>query len=124
MLTRSQIERLRVFFEGRQEVTAAYLFGSEATGRQRRGSDVDLALMARREIRGFERVNLETELSSLLGRDVDVVIFGQASPLLKHQILRYGVRVYESDARERVRQEVAGRYEYLDTRFLHRELRG
>lgn len=115
MLTRSQLERLRMFFEGRPEISAAYLFGSEATGRQRRGSDVDLALMARRDIRGFERVHLETELSNLLGRDVDVVIFGQASPLLKHQILRYGVRV---------RQEVAGRYEYLDTRFLHRELRG
>ncbi|MBI5445122.1 MAG: nucleotidyltransferase domain-containing protein [Deltaproteobacteria bacterium] len=102
---------------------ALILFGSEATRQSREGSDVDLAVLVRERLNGFERVRWETELSNLVGRDVDLVVFGEASSLLKHQILKHGRRLYQSDPKERVRQEVAGRYEYLDTRFLHRELR-
>ena len=32
---------------------------------------------------------METALSNMLHRDVDLVIFGQSSPLLRHQILKF-----------------------------------
>ncbi|OPY06290.1 MAG: hypothetical protein A4E66_02259 [Syntrophus sp. PtaB.Bin001] len=62
------------------------------------------------------------ELSSILKRDVDLVVFGQATPLLQHQILKYGRLICENDPEERVRQEVMARAEYLDTRNLFREI--
>jgi hypothetical protein len=68
----------------------------------------------------MERVQLETSLSNLLERDVDLIVFEEASPLLQHQILKYGCLVYESDPKERVRQEVVARREYLDTTVLHK----
>ena len=63
---------------------------------------------------------METSLSNILRKDVDLVIFGEATPLLQHQILKYGDLIYERDPKERTRQEVSARREYLDTTFLYR----
>jgi hypothetical protein len=68
------------------------------------------------------RIEMETELSNLLRRDVDLVVFGWAPSLLQHQILKYGRLIYEADRGERVRQEVAARRDYLDTKSLHKEI--
>lgn len=106
----------------KKRIAAAYLFGSTATGRDRRGSDLDLAIIAKRTISGRERLRIEADLSSRLRRDVDLVVFGQAAPLLQHQILKYGRLICENDPAERVRQEVRARAEYLDTRRLFHEL--
>ena len=106
----------------RKKIAAAYIFGSVATGRSRRGSDVDLAVVAKTKLSGQERVRLETALSNLLKKEVDLVVFGQATPLLQHQILKYGRLIYETDPAERVRQEVRARGEYLDTVALFKEI--
>ncbi|MFO8032027.1 MAG: nucleotidyltransferase domain-containing protein [Desulfohalobiaceae bacterium] len=103
-------------------VQAAYIFGSRATGRAKAESDLDLALVCSRAVSGLERVEMETQLSNRLQADVDLVIFHQANPLLQHKILQYGRLVYEMDRRERIKQEKLARYEYLDTKYLHKEL--
>lgn len=109
-------------FRRRKKIAAVYLFGSTATGRHHRGSDLDLAIVSKKPLSKSERLRLETELSSLLQRDVDLIVFGQATPLLQHQILKYGRLVCENDQEERVRQEVWARAEYLDTRNFFREI--
>jgi len=101
-------------------IVAIYVFGSIAAAKNRSGSDIDVAIMVRGRMKGINRVQLETSLSNLLKKDVDLVIFGEASPLLQHQILKNGRLVYEGDPKERVRQEVAARCEYLDTTLLYK----
>ena len=102
------------------DIVAIYIFGSVATAKNRSGSDIDVAIMVRGQVKGMERVQLETSLSNILRKDVDLIIFGEATPLLQHQILKYGDLIYERDPKERTRQEVAARREYLDTTFLYR----
>jgi len=109
-------------FRRKKRIAAVYLFGSTATGRNRKGSDLDLAIVTKRTISGRERLRIEADLSSRLQRDIDLVIFGQAAPLLQHQILKNGRLIYENDPAERIRQEVRARAEYLDTRRLFREI--
>jgi predicted nucleotidyltransferase len=118
----AEMQDLTPIFRRKKRIAAVYLFGSTATGRDRRGSDLDLAIVAKRTISGRERLRIEAELSSRLRRDVDLVVFGQAAPLLQHQILKYGSLICENDPAERVRQEVRARAEYLDTRHLFREI--
>lgn len=103
-------------------LAAVYLFGSTATGKARRDSDLDLAIVTKKMISGRERLRIEADLANRLHRDVDLVVFGQASPLLQHQILKYGRLICENDPDERVRQEVRARAEYMDTRHLFREI--
>ena len=116
------MQDLTPIFRRRKNIAAVYIFGSTATGRDRRGSDIDMAIIAKKEIARRERLSLEVDLSRRLRRDVDLVVFGQAAPLLQHQIMKYGRLVCENDPAERVRQEVLARAEYLDTRRFFREI--
>ena len=114
--------QVRIFAAENPDIAAMYLFGSAATGKMTSASDLDIAVMYSGHIDGFERISMETALSNLLGRDVDLVIFHQAGVLLQHQILKYGCLVYERDPAERVRQETVSRSQYLDTRYLYKKL--
>lgn len=116
------IFKIEKYMSLHNNIAAAYLFGSAATGKMRSKSDLDIALMSTRRINGFERIAMETELSNLLHMDVDLVIFHQAEVLLQHQILKYGHLLYEKNASVRVRQETTSRRDYLETRFLFKEL--
>jgi len=120
MISAGVLESIEEFCRSNHVILAAYVFGSSATGKDRCGSDIDIAIMISRPMDGFERVRLETSLSNVLGKDVDLVIFGRASPLLQHQILKYGRLVYEGNPKERVSQETAARRGYLDSLFLYR----
>ncbi len=122
MLTREEIQKIHDFCATQDQVAAVYVFGSRARDKERPQSDMDLALITKHGIQPMQRVNLETEFSNLLHRDVDVVIFHLASALLQHQILKYGQLLYEADPGERIRQEVFARKEYLDSAFLYRKL--
>ena len=117
-----EFQNLTPIFRRKKGIAAVYLFGSTATGRNRRGSDLDLAIITKKTISSRERLRIEADLSSWLRQDVDLVVFGQAGPLLKHQILKYGRLICENDSAERIRQEVQARAEYLDTHYLFREI--
>lgn len=120
MISAGALEKIQKFAKSNDVIAAAYVFGSSVAGKERRESDIDIAIMVRGSMGGFERVQLETELSNLLGKDIDLVVFSLASALLQHQILKYGRIVYEADPGERVRQEVTARREYLDSLVLYR----
>ena len=120
MISVGVLESIAEFCRSNHVIVAAYVFGSSATGKDRRRSDIDIAIMISKPVDGFERVRLETSLSNVLGKDVDLVIFSRASTLLQRQILKYGRLVYEADPKERVRQETAARRQYLDSLFLYR----
>ena len=122
MLHPDDIEKIKRFFSEQSTIAAAYVFGSVATGKARKKSDIDLAVMIRGHMAAMERVEMETALSNLLGRDVDLVIFHQCSPLLQHQILAHGRMIYEANPKERVRQEVFARKAYFDSAFLYKKL--
>ena len=122
MKQNAKMQDLASLFRRRKNVAAVYIFGSTATGRDQLGSDIDLAIISKKAIAHRERLRLETDLSTRLRRDIDLVVFRQATPLLQHQILKYGRLICENDPAERVRQEVQARAEYLDTRYLYREI--
>lgn len=91
----------------RREIQAAYVFGSTATGRARRDSDVDVAVLLARPVRPDRgltyRLKLIADLGSALRRsDVDVVILNDAPPLLAHRVLSHGKLVFERSASARV----------------------
>jgi predicted nucleotidyltransferase len=113
-------KRIVDFVSRHVDIVAVYIFGSVATAKNRPGSDIDVAIMLQGRVKGVERVKLETSLSNFLEKDVDLIIFGEATPLLQHQILKYGYLIYERDSKERMRQEIAARREYLDTAFLYK----
>jgi predicted nucleotidyltransferase len=111
----------------REGVVAAYLFGSQATGKAGPLSDVDVAVLfdsALDERARFElQLRLQGEATSAVRHDsVDVVALNAASPLLRHRAIRDGEALVVRDPVARVRFEARAILDYLDTRPLREEL--
>jgi predicted nucleotidyltransferase len=80
--------------------TAAYiiiLFGSLASGRMREDSDVDIAFLSDKSLSEYEVFGIGQELSSALGRDVDLIDLNKASTVFKANILGTGKIIYSPD---------------------------
>lgn len=71
-------------------LAAAVLFGSAAAGRLRADSDIDVALLfAHAAIPApFDLLDLRGTLEIAVGRDVDLVVLNDASPIIAYQALR------------------------------------
>jgi len=73
----------------RYQVTELSLFGSAARGTLRPDSDIDLLVVFEDGalVTLFTLVDLQTELTELLGRRVDLVPKGGLKPMLKSEVL-------------------------------------
>ena len=91
------VKSLKPFFKGRQKILLAFLFGSSARNRLGPSSDVDIGILFK-TVPEIEAINaLTEELSSILKREVDLVVLNHASPVLKMQILKNGILIYSSN---------------------------
>lgn len=101
-------------------VMAVYLFGSQARGRAKTSSDVDLALLLERKPDFDYRLKAMAELSEFLHKPVDVVILDQCGVIMQRQVLKYGILLFERDSRKRKAFEILSRKMYLDFLPAHR----
>lgn len=108
------------------EVLAAYLFGSTARGDERPGSDLDIALLYRREpprtLRGLG-LDLQADLEESVQRPVQVVVLNRAPADLIQRVLRDGKILLDRDKALRLRFEVQARNEYFDLLPILRQYR-
>lgn len=73
------------------------IFGSFAIGKQRLGSDLDIAVLGLEDVGFNDQINLISELILIFNKDVDLSVLNRANPLLlfeasKNPILLYGDR--------------------------------
>ena len=78
------------------EVKLAVLFGSTARGVARPKSDVDLGILLDPYSPEL-RFRVEAQLGRAAGRPVDVVLLDDAPPLLRFEIARDGVLLFQSE---------------------------
>lgn len=106
---------------------AAWLFGSTARGEERPGSDVDIAVFLDRRERPRRLddlpLELEADLSSVTGREAQVVVIDWAPVDLVHRILRDGILLLDRDPNARICFEVDARNRFFDMQPILREYR-
>jgi len=125
-------ERLRAFFSARDDVEAAWVFGSVARGNAGPMSDVDVAILpaaaVAREAWWDLRLDLMSRLPGVLGvHEVDVVAVPEASVVLGFEIASEGVQVFGEWSRvaaEAVIAAVTEYWDYADVRARAREALG
>lgn len=81
-------DTIYTFFEDKANVLSVDLFGSYAQGREREGSDVDIAILCAYEKipSFFELIEWREEIEALIHKEVDLVCLNDASPILGMQV--------------------------------------
>jgi len=75
-------------------VVRAGIFGSYATGENKKNSDVDMLIEVRgRKFSLFDLVGLELELKKTLKKKVDLLTYNGIHPLLKDKILNEEIKI-------------------------------
>jgi predicted nucleotidyltransferase len=84
------MEPLKPLLEKLPHLVSAYLFGSQANNTQREDSDVDLALLFEwnHAPAGLDAIALRESIADAIGKEVDLVILNDASPILLMQVLK------------------------------------
>lgn len=72
-------------------VLRASLFGSAVRGEMNKSSDIDILVELPQDVHGYDyvalKVDLQEELESALGKNVDIVEYNLIKPALKEYIL-------------------------------------
>lgn len=120
-MAESELYNIVQGFTTQSDIAAVYLFGSNATGRARPDSDIDLAVLLSGSpdsaTAGFRRLELLEAAQALALHPVDVVVLNAASPELCHAVLTEGKLVCEADRYARIEFEVRAGKEYEDFRI-------
>jgi predicted nucleotidyltransferase len=98
-----------------------FLFGSIARGFSTDESDVDIAIMFERVPDLFELNDLRDQLSRCAGKEVDLITLNTASPIIKMQVLRYGLLI-KKDERDYNEFFVSTVREYSDLKYVRKEI--
>jgi predicted nucleotidyltransferase len=119
----NDMKRIIDYFKARDEVSALYLFGSAAKGKQNTESDIDIAvLIDEKKLHGVNFALLKQDYYAasprLSIRSVDIVILNTAPPHLKHHILKNSILLFDKNRRLRVRFATNAILEYLDFRLI------
>lgn len=92
-----------------------YVFGSYAKGSNNKNSDIDIAVLVDDNYKPMYKLNMIGDLTSIFKRDdIDLVILNGASPVLRHQVIKYGKIIYEESLEEKVIFEAKVLSVYMD----------
>lgn len=80
----------------RVAIDTAWLYGSGATGRLRKDSDLDIGLLLQGSVSVWELAGLAADLEPLAGRPLQLVDLDAAGPILARQVLAKGVLLLDA----------------------------
>jgi len=92
------VSRLKEKLIKDQNVIFAILFGSHVRGSQHSQSDLDVALFLKDPLAGLLLLEMIHQLSEYTKKEVDIVVLNHASAFLRHQVMKYGVRLFIRDS--------------------------
>lgn len=85
------IKALKDYFKDKDGVLIAFIFGSFINNRLTDESDVDIAVLFSKAPIFSEISDIMNDLSSIIGKEIDIVVLNESSPIVRMQILRNGI---------------------------------
>ena len=107
------VEKLKEFMSDDQNVYFAFIFGSYVKGKQKKISDLDIAIYFKNPPGGVDLLYFINTLSDLTGKEIDLVTLNSASAFLRHQIMKYGIPliIKDRDVYMRFREKTISDYD-------------
>ena len=104
-------------------VVLCYLHGSVAKGIARDDSDIDIAVLFDRmpdDVIGATGALIQALAGLAQGRELDIAILNEASPLLKQIVASTGKLLYARSTEDELRFQIRAMHEYEDSRHIVR----
>jgi len=115
------VKKIASICKNEPAIAAAYIFGSYAKGSQKKSSDLDVALLLNEtKLADFFTLDFLTVLEKKLACKADVVILNKAGEVMKFEVRRKGILVFERSKKDRKKFEIKGRKFYEDFLYLHK----
>jgi len=120
-------ENLTLFFQNKEEVILAYLFGSCLKNRLGGRHDIDIAIFVdQKKIESLDKsqpygyeAEMITELIHLLKhKSVDLVLLNKATPLLAYEVIHNGILFFSRSEDLRIAFELSSLKRHADTKPL------
>ena len=89
-----EFKQLADLLSQERDLLLAFVFGSMAAGNPGRDSDVDVAVLAARDLPEERRLQLMQLISGFSGRPVDLIDLRTAGPLIGQQVLKHGLLLF------------------------------
>jgi predicted nucleotidyltransferase len=70
------------------------VFGSFASGKNRKDSDLDIAVLGLKDVPFSDQIKMINELSIIFSKNIDLSILNRANPLLLFQVSRNSILLY------------------------------
>jgi len=83
------------FFKDKHTVMLVFLFGSYASKQMKTLSDIDIGILFDKKPSFYEMNDLKENLSEIVKRDIDLVALNDASPIIKMQVIKKGILVFQ-----------------------------
>jgi predicted nucleotidyltransferase len=119
--------KLTDFFQMKEEVLLAYLFGSSLKGKFGKDHDIDIGLFLDGKLYGSldkgspygYKAEMTAELMNLLKHDrIDLVILNECTPVLAYQVIHHGMLLFARSEKTRIQFEVSSLKRHADTKHL------
>ena len=102
----------------------AILFGSQATGKVHKQSDVDIAVLGEKPLSYAERYDIQMDFSKVFGRkDIEISDLRNISPLILKRVTDNGILLYSRNSLLFAELRAYAFKQYIETKRL-RDLRG
>lgn len=105
----------------KSHIILSYLYGSEATGFKHKESDVDIAVFLDEKINKEKYFKKTLEFSEIFEKifpkkQIHILILNQATPLLKHQVLKEGQPIFWKNNEEMLKFNLEAVHLWEDTK--------
>jgi predicted nucleotidyltransferase len=101
------------------EIEIAYLFGSSKDGIINEGSDLDIGILVNKQVlKESSLIDLKT--ASFIEENfhkADVVVLNRANPVLAHEVISSGKRLFERDSELRTKFELKVFKDFMDHKY-------
>jgi len=106
------VEVIKKFLIEKASAKLIIVFGSAVSGRMRQDSDIDIAFLSSKNLDDYKVFIISQELSSLLGRNVDLINLRKASTVFKANILGTGRIIFFADEETKYEFQIRTLKEY------------
>ncbi|MDX8335889.1 MULTISPECIES: type VII toxin-antitoxin system MntA family adenylyltransferase antitoxin [Cetobacterium] len=99
-----------------------YIFGSYATGKINKESDIDIAFLSDKKIDKYSIFIKSQEISSKVNREVDLIDLEESTTIFQNQVVRNGIVILDKSPIEREKFEILVLKKYMELNELRKEL--